>query len=88
MENPTHSFRETTLVLQLIQELRIKSKTVMIWSSRKKTEGIFCIVDFVRRKFFEDLCSISMHSVLNTLSEFKYFYISKNFTSYTFVTCF
>ena len=29
-----------------------------------------------------------MYSVLNTLSEYAYFYISKNITSYTFVACF
>ena len=29
MENPTHIFRETNLVLQLIQELQIKSRAVM-----------------------------------------------------------
>ena len=29
-----------------------------------------------------------MCSVLNTLSEYTYFYISKNITSYTFVACF
>ena len=40
MENPTHSFRETNLVLQLMQESQIKSKTVMSWSSQKKKEGI------------------------------------------------
>ena len=33
MENPTHSFRETKLVLQLIEESQIKSKTVMSWSA-------------------------------------------------------
>ena len=27
-----------------------------------------------------------MYRVLNTFSEYKYFYISKNITSYTFVT--
>ena len=36
MEKPTHSFRETDIVLQFIQESQIKSKTVMSWSSRKK----------------------------------------------------
>ena len=51
MENPTHCFRETNLVLQLIQESQIKSKTVMSWSSLKKKEGIFCTVYFVRGKF-------------------------------------
>ena len=33
MENPTHSFRETNLVLYLIKESQIKRKTVMSWSS-------------------------------------------------------
>ena len=31
MENPTHSFRETNFVLQLIQESQIKGKAVMSW---------------------------------------------------------
>ena len=52
MENPTHSFRETNLVLQLMLESQIKNKTVMRWSSRKKKEGIFCTVYFVQRDFF------------------------------------
>ena len=52
MENLTHSFRETNLVLQLIEESQIKSKTVMSWSSRKKKEDIFCTIYFVRSKFF------------------------------------
>ena len=41
MKNPTNSSRETNLVLQLIQKLQIKSKTVKSWSSRKKKEGVF-----------------------------------------------
>ena len=48
MENPTHSFRETNLVIQLIEKSQIKSKNVMSWSSRRK-EGIFCVVYFVQR---------------------------------------
>ena len=51
MGNPTYSFREMNLVLQLIYESQIKSKTAMSWSSRKIKGGIFCIVYFVRRKF-------------------------------------
>ena len=39
MENPTDSFREINHVLQL--ELRIKSKTVMTWSSRNKKSAFF-----------------------------------------------
>ena len=42
MENPTYSFRETNLVLQLIQESQIKSKILMSWGSKKKKEnGLF-----------------------------------------------
>ena len=52
MENPTHTFRETKLALQVISQLRIKSNTVMSWSSQKKKEDIFCTVYFVRRNFF------------------------------------
>ena len=59
MESPTHSFSETNLVLQLIRESQIKSKTVMSSSLRKKKEDIFSTVYFVRREDFEDLCFIS-----------------------------
>ena len=52
MENPTHSFRETNRVLQLIQESQIKSKTVMSWSSQNKKEFIFYIVYFVWKEIF------------------------------------
>ena len=41
MEHPTHNFRETNIVLQLIQESEITIKPVMSWSSQKKKEGIF-----------------------------------------------
>ena len=51
-DNPAHSFRETSLVVQLIWELQIKGKIVMSCISRVKKEGIFCTVYFVRRKFF------------------------------------
>ena len=57
----------------------------MSWSSQKKNEGIFCTFYFVRKKFFQHLCFILMYSVLNTRSEYTYFYISKNITSYTFL---
>ena len=56
----------------------MKSKTVMSWSSQKKKETIFCTVYFVRREFIYDLCFISVYNVLNTLSEYTYFNISKN----------
>ena len=48
-ENPTRTFRVTNLILQLIQESQIKSKTVMSWSLQNKKEGIFCTVYFVHK---------------------------------------
>ena len=48
LENPTHSFRETYIVLQLLQKSKIKSKTVMSWSSQKKIEGIFLLLAFFK----------------------------------------
>ena len=77
MENPTHSFRETKLALQLILESQIKSKTVMNCSPPKKKVVIFCTADFV-------LCFVSMYSVFNTLSE----YILKIIASYIFLLVF
>ena len=87
MENPTYIFRETNFVLQLIQELQIKSRAVMSQISQKKEEGIFRTVYFVQREFFKGLCFISMYSVLNTFSEYTYFYKTRNITSYTLVAC-
>ena len=52
MENPTGSFRDKNLVLQLVWESRIKSETVMSWSSHEKKERIFRNVYFVRKKIF------------------------------------
>ena len=52
VENPTRSFAEMNLVLQLGWELGIKSKTVISWGSQNKKECIFCNVYVVRRKLF------------------------------------
>ena len=57
----------------------------MSQSSRKEKEDNFCTVYFFRRKFFLHLCFISVYSVLNKISEYTYFHISKNITSYTFL---
>ena len=52
LENPTHSFRENDLVLQLIQESQIKSKTVIKWSLQKNKDDIFVQLIFFQRFFF------------------------------------
>ena len=41
MENPTQGFIEMNLVLQLVSEFRVKSKTLMSWSSRNKKKVFF-----------------------------------------------
>ena len=41
MENSTHSFRDTNLVLQLIQESHIKSKTDKLELAKEKREHFF-----------------------------------------------
>ena len=52
MENPLHSVRETNLVLQLIKESQIKSKTVMSWISRKKKRAFFVPFGLSEGSFF------------------------------------
>ena len=43
MENPTHSFRETNFVLQLIQESQIKSKTDELVGARERKKRAFFV---------------------------------------------
>ena len=62
-------------------------ETVMSWSSRKKKVGI-CTFILSDEIFFQHICFISMYSVLNTLSDYTFFYILKNITSYNFVLVF
>ena len=85
MESPTHNFRETDLVFELILEWQIKSKAVMSCSSQKKEEDIFCTIFCILSEGnFFDICV----SAWNTLSEYTYFYISKNITPYTILLVF
>ena len=62
MENPTHSFRETSPVLELIQESQFKSKTVMSWGLRKKKEGIFLPFILSEGNLFK-ICVLSQYIV-------------------------
>ena len=68
MENPTHSFKETNLVIYLIKESEIKSEAVMSWSSRKDN---IC-----------GLSQCIVYN-LSVTQEYTYFEISKNITSCT-----
>ena len=59
IENATHSFRETNLVLQLTYESQIKSKTQMTWASRKKKEEIFSAPFLLSEGNFFNICVLS-----------------------------
>ena len=69
MENATRSFRETNLVLELIQESQIKNKAVMRWSSRKKKKGKFVPFILSERNFFK-ICVLSQ-CIVNSLLEYQ-----------------
>ena len=58
MENPTHSFRETNFVLQLIEELQIKSKIMISWNSQKKPAS-FLYRLFCPQEIFFNICILS-----------------------------
>ena len=58
MENPTKSFREMKLVLKLVQELGIKSKTEMSWSPREKKSAFFVTFILSEGNFF-NVCILS-----------------------------
>ena len=55
----------------------------MSWNTQKKKEGFFVPFILSQGIFFWNLCFVSMYTVLNALSEYKHFYISKNIISYT-----
>ena len=52
MENPQTVLEKRTLRFSSYKNLKLKGKTMMGWSSRKRKEEIFCTVYFVRREIF------------------------------------
>ena len=56
MENPTNSFRETKLLLQLIWESQ--NKTVISWSSQKQKEGVSLLFILFEGNFLK-ICILS-----------------------------
>ena len=82
MKNPTHSFREMNLVLQLIQESQIKSKTDDLELAKEKRGHFLCRLLCPKRVFFlRFVFYFNVYSVLNTFSKYTYFHISENITS-------
>ena len=61
---------------------KLKVKLWLVWDCERKKRAFFVLFIFSEGNFF-NICFISIHSVLNTLSEYTFFYISKNPTSYT-----
>ena len=87
-ENPAPTLRKKNLVVQLIEESRIRNKAVMSQSSRKKNKCIFYNVYFVLRRYLWCLYFIPMYIILNKLSRYIYFCISKSITSCAFLLVF
>ena len=70
VENPTQTFREkVNLVLQLIEELQIKSKTVMSVGACERKKVFFFNIYFFRENFFYYLYFFSIYSILNKLHD-------------------
>ena len=60
----------------------------MSWSSQKKKDGIFIPFIVSKEMLLIFVFYLNENSVSNKLSEYTYFYISKNVTSYTFLLVF
>ena len=58
MENPKHTFTEMNLLLQLVEESQIKSKTLMRWSSRQKRSAFF-VTFILSQGIFFNICVLS-----------------------------
>ena len=58
MENPARSFRETNLVLQLIQKSQTKSKTHKLELAREN-RGHFLYALFCPKEIFLNICVLS-----------------------------
>ena len=59
MKNPTHAFIETSLALQLIQELEIKNKTVMSWRFAKEKRAHLCVTAILSEGYFFNIYVLS-----------------------------
>ena len=87
MKNPTHGSRETNLVLQLIYESQIKSKTVELEPAKEKREH-FLYRLFCRKIIFSTLVFyLSLHCIEYTFRKNILLHI-KNITSCIFAACF
>ena len=80
--------KSLSILFSLYKNRKLKVKLWWGGARERKKRAFFVTVYFVQKKFFWHLYFISMYSVLNTLSEYTYFYISKNITLYLFLLVF
>ena len=58
----------------------------MRWSSRKKKDGVFCNIHFVRRNFFWHLCFTSMYYIVHKINfQNIYIYIHLDIKKHYFI---
>ena len=69
-----------------------KLKVELWWvGARERKKSAFFVMFILSERDFFNICVLAqctIYSVLNKLSEYKYFYIWKNITSYTFLSVF
>ena len=80
MEKPTHTFSETNLVLQLIQESQIKVKLWWVRAREWKKSAFFYRLYYPKEVF---LTFVFYFNVRCTEYSFRICFISKSITSYT-----
>ena len=85
MENPTRTFRETSPLLQVIQILRFKRKTVRVGALTKKGEH-FLYYSFFSEGFLPFVFYLNVQT-MSTFSECTYFSYQNNYFKYLFA-CF
>ena len=84
-KTPNTILERQTLCFSPYKNCKLKVNWRWLGARKRKKRAFFCTVYVVERNFFKHSSFISMYNVLNTLSEYTYFYISKNITSYNFL---
>ena len=84
-KTPNTVLERQTLCFSQYKNCKLKVNWWWLGARKRKKRAFFCTVYVVERNFFKHSSFISMYNILNTLSEYIYFYISKNITSYNFL---
>ena len=81
---PRTVLERRTLSFSSYKNLKLKIKFWWLGARKRKKRAIFVLFILSKGNHFLTYFFISMYSVINTLSEYTYFYVSKNITSYIF----